>query len=1540
MKRIQQSAVLAALLLILVCWGPVAGNEMGDANLTIEDLSSQPVQFIKNVGQSPDIILYQAKSQDFSFDFTSTGIMISGLPDGDSGVNESEIKPLMVTLEGAQTASGIEALDQLPGYANFLKGQNESAYQRYVPWYGSIRYPDILPGVNLTYSGKNGVLKREYQVLPGADPSSIRLKYEGAENITLTNDGTLIVRTPFGNLTEAAPFSYQEINGTRINVSSEYTLLDDEQVGFIIGTYNSDIPLVIDPYLEYSTYLGGWLEDYGMDIAMDASGNAYVTGFTSSCDFPVLNPIDISAPIRYNGTYCHNSRDAFVTKLTQAPGGNATIAFSTFIGGTSSDFGRGIAVDSLNNIYITGDTFSSDFPVMLPIQNGGRLHGLNDAFVMKIRDDGANFWYSSYLGGNFADQANDIALDSLNAAYITGSTVGNSQYKKAEENFPVTSGAYQVTPNTDAVMGDAFASKISTTGNSLEYSTYISGNNQDSGNGIAVDGQGMAYIIGTTSSSNLLPSGVSGYQKTLKGGQDAFLFKMNFAAGSPPGYATYLGGSTGYDYGEAVAVDTANCAYVTGATASTDFPVTLYAKQKEKGWKYDFFEKDAYVTKFSTDGSNLEYSTYLGGSSNEWAYGIAVDNSHRAYVTGYTKSESFPVYDSIKTKTSSDDQDGFLTCVNADGSNWVYSTVFGGYRDEISHGVAVSNDGNTTLLTGWTSSPSIMNLVSGENCYNDCFPVMRWINQSTYPPPDTTYFGGNFSGGDGSSFDAFVMKFGRSNLLPLFSMNLTACNTSPFTILFIDNSGSSANIVQRIWNFGDGNVTSFGSVAQNVPHTYTSSGIFQVTLTLISYSGSAISDPVAVTVCPSAISANFTVPGYNNTPVIVDVPWKTGVSFSGTATNYTPVSWQWSFGDGTANATGQNVVHQFNQVGNFNVILTPLTGTCCNYTSVTRPIRVMAPPYSSFVNRTGSDRLEICATDKVSFNDTTTSSSINSSATAWEWDFGDNTAKVTTQNVTDHQFLTAGNFTVSMKASNIAGSNTATKTNYVTVYGAAVPGFEASPVTNISPMTVNFTDRSTGVPTYWFWEFGDSPTSTSLLRNPSHTYTQPGVYTVNLSVSNKCGGLNKSSLQDYITVNGNISPTLLFNATSPALYTKYNGTVPLTVFLQGNTSVGTLIDQASWDFGDGNVTTQTRDIPTTWPEDNTWVNQSHIYSVIGDYTPVLRVSNNTWPGTASTGMMYNQSIGVAAPMTVSYTVTPPSGVTTQQIRFTDTSTGSPTQWYWLFGDGGETNSSSSVQHSYASTGLYPTRLYIWNKYGQFGGWANQTVNISNAGTSGQVIFNPSNLNLTTGVNNWRKVQLTLNHADYGLSSFTVKLDLNSTSATNFGLVADRPWWIDVDKWAVTATPSGHAQYLTLVGYDNTGRIGYGSQNVSLGNITLFGSAAGNAMMSLNTSVSIAQYGSSFMSLSPVSTGIRVDQVGALLGYPNPPNDLKPDNLHDGLLDDFDGNGVVNSNDVTTFFLAYSNGALTTVPVAPFDYNYNGRIDTDDIAEFFNAYIHW
>ncbi|OQB38150.1 MAG: PKD domain protein [Euryarchaeota archaeon ADurb.Bin165] len=1521
--------VLTALLCIFFCCMVVADNQ----ELIFQDVSLQPMQFIENAGQAHEDILYQLKSAQFSFDFTRDALLVSG-PSGDCETcGDETTAPLVVTIKGAGNDVIVEAFDKLDGYANFLKGNNESEWQKFVPWYGGIRYINILPGIDLSYSGKQGVLKREFTVREGIDPGLIRLVYGGNEGLSLTDDGSLQVKTSFGDLTERPPYSYQVIDGETIKVESSYQLLEDGEVGYYIGEYDHAYPLIIDPYLEYSTLLGGTLEDYGMDIAVDSSGDVYVTGYTSSCDFPLYNPTKIStAFLKYNGTYCHNSRDAFITKIgINQSTGNASIRFSTYLGGDHADFGRGIAVDSLKNIYVTGDTYSDNFPIMRPFAYGDRLHGSNDAFVIKLDPSGGNIRWSDYLGGNFADRANDIALDSLNAVYLTGQTVGNSPFKKLEQVFPTTPGAYQEKPNPDATMGDAFAVKISPDGQTLEYSTYISGSGHDYGTGIAVDGKGKAYIVGTTSSSNLLPPDVPGYQKSIKGAQDAFLFKMNFQAGLQPEYATYLGGSDGHDYGEAVAVS-GDCAYVTGATASRDFPVTNMALQTVKGWEYDNFEKDAFVTKFDEDG-DLIYSTYLGGTSDDWGYDIKVDDKGRAFVTGFSRSTNIPRRGlKYPIKQASGGKDGFLSVISSDGRSVESSTLFGGYRDDVGTGVAISPDGSTSYVTGYTSSPTMLNLECGEDCEKDAFPVYKWIDQTVYNKKH--YNGGAFTGNYQGSSDAFVMKFGQpSLLLPSFKADPTCGpeeGETNLTVTFTETSSGTENILNRRWSFGDDTpIKDTGSVKMPVTHNYTSPGTYQATLTLHTYSDVLVSDPVDITYCNPDMSANFTVVGYKDQDGIIDVPIKKEISFSGYALNYTPASYKWQFGDGSKNQTGKTTHHSFTEQGTYTVNMTAPSGTCCdNYTNIkgSRQIRVLAPPMARFIV-SETTPTDMCSPLTITFNDTSPSGTADYGApSSWQWNFGDNSANATTRNVT-HTYYHPGTYSVSLTVSNIAGSDTYQEKDLVKVSGVPKAGFTASPRTGKAPLGVQFTDTSKGVPTGWSWQFGDGETNNT--QNPYHKYNNAGLYTVNLTVTNGCG-VDSANYTKFITVNANNTPQILFGKDEfpPESENPVNGTPVLNVTFIGNTNDGTLIDTAVWDFGDGNTTTQTR--KSGWPSDNSWFNiTSHKYYSYGDYTPVLQITNATY-GPGSSGGLYTDWIGVYPPLVVNFSITPPSGIVGQSILFTDLSEGEPVNWRWHFTDGSTNESGlSSVSHKFNVSGSYKAYLSIWNKYGA-AKTGNKTLQITKADSSGVVKIVPQNVNLITESSNYRILNILLDKADYGLSSYKVKMDLNNSARAHIRDWAVSPPW--VDHFTYVVSPAFDS--ITLSGYMNTGKLPAGSKNVPLGNISLIGISAGEANLKLNSS-SVAQYGSSFMTLTGVPADIHVYEVGPLPGYSKKPGDIWPLGVHDGLIDDFDGNGQVNTKDVDVFFNTWVSEGFAGMPVTPFDYNSNDRIDTDDIVKFFN-----
>ncbi|WP_143299264.1 SBBP repeat-containing protein [Candidatus Brocadia sapporoensis] len=459
--------------------------------------------------------------------------------------------------------------------------------------------------------------------------------------------------------------------------------------------------------LSYSTYLGGSSIDKGYSIAVDSGGNAYVTGITGSSDFPTKNAIYGS----YNGFV-----DAFVTKI-DALGG---LSYSTYLGGGEHDSGVGIAVDSGGNAYVTGDTNSFyNFPTKNPIYNSA---GNYDAFVTKIDASGTSLSYSTYLGGSDNDIGHSIAVDSVGNVYVAGYTWSSDFPTK---NAMYGSGSY-----------DAFVTKIDASGTNLSYSTYLGGSGDDCGYGIAVDSGGNAYVTGYTLSSDFPTENPMYGTKT--GYYDAFVTKID-ASGTSLSYSTYLGGIDD-DAGESIAVDSAGNVYVAGYTWSSDFPT--------KNAMYGSGSYDAFVTKIDASGTNLSYSTYLGGSGDDCGYGIAVDSGGNAYVTGYTLSSDFPTENPMYgTKTGY--YDAFVTKIDASGTSLSYSTYLGGIDDDAGESIAVDSAGNVYVAGyTWSSDFPTKNAMYGSGSYDafvtkisaDATPIPTLTPTSTpttTPMPDT-----------------------------------------------------------------------------------------------------------------------------------------------------------------------------------------------------------------------------------------------------------------------------------------------------------------------------------------------------------------------------------------------------------------------------------------------------------------------------------------------------------------------------------------------------------------------------------------------------------------------------------------------------------------------------------------------------------------------------------------------------------------------------------------------------------------------------------
>ncbi len=619
-------------------------------------------------------------------------------------------------LVGANHGTKVVGGEELAGKSNYLMGNDPSKWRIDVPNYDRVNYESVYPGVDLVYYGHQGELESDFIVAAGADAGAIRLRIDGAKRVRINREGDLELRIDGGEVVLGKPVVYQNSEGEteRHIVAGRYTVKGKCEVGFEVGSYDKKEPLTIDPVLRYSTYLGGNIYDAGSGIAVDAAGNAYVTGYTYSTNFPTTDPYQVNLA---------GSQDVFVTKLNAA--GNALV-YSTYLGGSGGDQGYGIAVDAAGDAYVTGSTSSNNFPTVgihlhsrfgieLPPFQATYGGGGSDAFVTVLTAEGNALVYSTYLGGSGVDWANGIAVDEAGSAYVTGVT--------SSSNFP-TKNPFQGTFGGGTF--DAFVTKLAAAGNSLVYSTYLGGSGIDFGAGIAVDALGNAYLTGSTSSTNF--PAVNSFQPTSGGGEDAFVTKLD-SAGTALVYSTYLGGSDD-DSGAGIAVDATGNAYVTGLTNSINFP-TLHPAQTAFGGY-----QDAFVTKLNALGNALVYSTYLGGSDGDRGAAIAVDAAGNAYVTGETTSVDFPTANAFQSSLGGS-YDAFVTKVNAAGDALIYSTYLGGNGDDLGSGIAVDPVGHAyitgstaaipglplknTIVTCSTNFPTLNPLQATTGCYSAAF---------------------------------------------------------------------------------------------------------------------------------------------------------------------------------------------------------------------------------------------------------------------------------------------------------------------------------------------------------------------------------------------------------------------------------------------------------------------------------------------------------------------------------------------------------------------------------------------------------------------------------------------------------------------------------------------------------------------------------------------------------------------------------------------------------------------------------------------------
>jgi hypothetical protein len=614
-----------------------------------------PLFFLANHGQAPPPVRYMARAVGLTAYFSPGEALyrVAG-------------KTLRMRFEGAARVARPEAMNRLPGVANFLIGPKDR-WLLGQPLYDGVVYRGLYPGVDLIYEASGRNLKSEFVVAPRANPAAIHMRYASGGALRLGKDGSLAIPAGATEFREEAPIVYQERDGRRVAVEGRFVLIG-ESVRFAIGEYDASLPLIIDPAISYSTLLGGSGANAANALAVDMTGAVYIAGFTESTNFPTSNPVQ-----NFNG----GGTDVFVAKLNAAGTG---LAYCTYLGGDGDDLAYGIAVDAAGAAYVTGVTASQNFPVVGPLQ--GQLAGEKNAFVLKLDAAGNSLAYSTYLGGGSSDSGNGIAVDAAGEAFIVGDTTSL--------NFPAS--GWQ-----KAIGGgqDAFVAKLSASGSHLTYGTYLGGSNTDHGSAIAVDATGEAWVAGSTWSTDFPVA--NAFQSASGGGQDAFLAKLS-ADGDTVLFGSYLGGnggSLGYpEAAQAIALDWQGNAYLTGTTSSTNFPLLTPLQTSLNG------ETDAFVTKVNAAGT-LAYSTYLGGSGMDAANAIAVDSSGSAYIAGYTYSTDMPVVNAVQAANAGD-CDAFLAKIGG-APTLLFLTYLGGSGADTATAAAMDPAG-AVYLAGWTLS--------------------------------------------------------------------------------------------------------------------------------------------------------------------------------------------------------------------------------------------------------------------------------------------------------------------------------------------------------------------------------------------------------------------------------------------------------------------------------------------------------------------------------------------------------------------------------------------------------------------------------------------------------------------------------------------------------------------------------------------------------------------------------------------------------------------------------------------------------------------
>ncbi|HEX3626985.1 MAG TPA: SBBP repeat-containing protein [Verrucomicrobiae bacterium] len=683
--------------------------------------SNLPLYFEANQNQTE----FLSSGNGFQFTISASGVQMS--------LRESRAHAAIAQMQfaGANAEAQIHGGNEMSSKINYLIGNDPSKWQTGLPTFGNVQVTELYPGINMVFHGNRRQLEYDFDIAPGANSDAIKMQFSGVDKISVTAEGDFVLKIAGHEIRQPKPEIYQTISGARRTVAGGYKILDSRTVAFEVAKYDRTQPLVIDPVLGFSTFFGGNVSDTPRAIAMDPNNCIYIAGQTFSKQFSTSSAIQTNFE---GGTYIG---DAFVAKFAGSP--PTKLIYLTYLGGSADDVAFGVAADASGNVFIAGETDSPNFPTnnayiqKIPTsQIVGQYAGCG--FVAELNTNGTSLEYSTYLGGSYESGAQAIAVDSSDNAYVSGFTYST--------NFPVTlSTAMQkhlACTNSQFLNYNGFVTEIANGGGSLVYSTYLGGTNFDDATSIFVDSGNYVYVAGYTASTNfpvwMAPANQIGAtilnNKTNANGytpSDAFVTKFPPLASQPSSisslvYSMFLGG-TNDDAAYGVAADASGNAYVTGWTASTNFPIiaeppgltSFLATNGNRGP----VATNVFLTKIAPNGSAILNSTVFGGRSIDMGFKVAVDPAGDAFVVGSESSTNFPTTNGFGSLsvTNSGGYDAFVTGISADWSTMFYSICIGGSRDDLGYGIVLDSATNA-YITGNTDSTNYPTFNTGRLSFN------------------------------------------------------------------------------------------------------------------------------------------------------------------------------------------------------------------------------------------------------------------------------------------------------------------------------------------------------------------------------------------------------------------------------------------------------------------------------------------------------------------------------------------------------------------------------------------------------------------------------------------------------------------------------------------------------------------------------------------------------------------------------------------------------------------------------------------------------